>query len=500
MALSIKTRGITLNKIAHVTPDYWQYLFSPASVAVIGASNTPGSWGNNAMKGALSAGNKRVYPVNPNSPEVMGKTAYKSVVEIPDTIDLAVIVVPEKLVPEVMRECVAKAVRAAIIITSGFAETGEPGRKLEAEVLAIARQGGIRFIGPNSMGHADTGSKLSTFGQMMDVPRGPVAVLSQSGSTCMKIVRALAEVGVSCSKYVSTGNEADLYLEDYLEYLAGDDSTQLIAAYIEGLRDGRRFFRLAKEITKTKPIVIVKIGGTEESARAIMSHTGALAGSDAVYTAAFKQSGVIRTEDDDELCDVVGALCHSPLPRNNRVGILTIGGGQGALAAEICEKEGLAVGKLEPETVLKLDKILPQRWPHRNPVDMAGPNAADLSQISNLLWPLMEDKNLDIILLLVPVIMDNSILTGRMGLKPEQIKTYRENEARNIMLIRENIEKYEKPVALMWQGRGVVGDSSVPSQLRKGKILTFTSIRRTARVMNLLYRYRQYLNTVKSEK
>jgi acetyltransferase len=156
---------MTLNNIVPSTQDFWRYLFSPVSVAIIGASNTPGSWGNNAMKGVLSAGNKRVYPVNPNSPEILGIKAYHNVTEIPDAIDLAVIVVPEKLVPDVMRQCVGKGVKAAIIITSGFAETGEAGRKLEAEVAEIARQGGIRFIGPNSMGHADTGSQLSTFGQ-----------------------------------------------------------------------------------------------------------------------------------------------------------------------------------------------------------------------------------------------------------------------------------------------------------------------------------------------
>jgi acyl-CoA synthetase (NDP forming) len=489
-----------LNNIVQSTQDSWRYLFSPASVAIIGASNTPGSWGNNAMKGVLSAGNKRVYPVNPNSSEILGIKAYRSVTEIPDAVDLAVIVVPEKLVPNVLRECVSKAVKAASIITSGFAETGEPGRKLEAELVEIARQGGIRFIGPNSMGHADTSSLLSTFGLTGQMLKGPVAVLSQSGSTCMKIVRSLGELGVGCSKYVSTGNEADLILDDYIEFLAQDDNTKLIVAYIEGLRDGRRFFRLAKEITRQKPIVVVKIGGTEESARAVMSHTGALAGSDAVHTAAFRQCGVIRTEDDDELCDVVYALLNSPLPLNNRIGILTIGGGQGALAAEICEREGLAVGKLEPATVEKLDKILPARWPRRNPVDMAGPTAADLGEISNLLWPLIEDKNLDIILLLVPIIMEKSALTGRMGLKPEQIQAYREKEEHNIMLIRENIEKYEKPVALIWQGRGVNSDPSALSLLRKGKILAFSNTRRTARVINYLFRYRQYLDAIKSEK
>jgi acyl-CoA synthetase (NDP forming) len=159
----------------------------------------------------------------------------------------------------------------------------------------------------------------------------------------------------------------------------------------------------------------------------------------------------------------------------------------------------LAVGKLEPETVLKLDKILPPRWPRRNPVDMAGPNAADLSQISNLLWPLIEDKNLDIILLLVPVVMDNSVLTGRLGLKPEQIKAYKEQEERNIELIRQKIEQYEKPVAMLWQGRGVNSDPSTLSLLRKGKILAFNNMRGTARVINLLYRYRLYLEAMKGE-
>jgi acetyltransferase len=224
-----------------------------------------------------------------------------------------------------------------------------------------------------------------------------------------------------------------------------------------------------------------------------MSHTGALAGADAVYNAAFRQSGVIRAEDDDELCDVVYALLNSPWPRNNRVGILTVGGGQGALTAEICEKEGLSIGQLEPATVKKLDKYLPARWPRRNPVDIAGPSAAELSEIARLLWPLIEDHNLDIILLLVPIVMDEGLLTSRMGVKPEQIQAYREKEEHNIMLIRENIEKYQKPVALMWQGRGINRDPVMASLLRKGKILAFSSARRTVRVLHHLAWYRQYL-------
>jgi acyl-CoA synthetase (NDP forming) len=482
-----------LNNKPQVTKESWQYLFSPKTVAVIGASNTAGSWGNNAMRGLLTSKDRRIYPVNPNSPDVVGVKAYRSVIDIPEPVDLAVIVVAEKLVPVVMRECVTRGVKTANIITSGFGEMGEEGKKLEAEVVAIARQGGIRFIGPNSMGHADTRSQLSTFGQFGEMPRGQVAVLAQSGSTCLKIVRNLADSGIALSKYVSTGNEADLTMEDYLEYLADDDDTKIIAAYIEGLRDGRRFFNLAKKITPRKPIVVLKVGGTEESARAVMSHTGALAGADAIYTAAFKQSGVIRVEDDDELCDVVYALLNSPLPRNNRVGILSIGGGPGALAAEACEKEGLAIGKLEPATITKLDGLLSSRWPRRNPVDMAGPSAAEISVVASLLWPMMDDKNLDFIFLLAPVIMDKGLLAGRLGLGPEAVKTYREKEEKNIALIREKVEQYEKPVVMMWQWRGF-SDPEITALFRKGRFIVCGNARRAARVLRYLVWYRQYLD------
>jgi acyl-CoA synthetase (NDP forming) len=362
------------------------------------------------------------------------------------------------------------------------------------ELEEIARRGGLRFVGPNSMGHADTRTQLSTFGQSGEMPRGPVAILAQSGNMCLKIVRNLSESGVAFSKYISTGNEADLRLEDYLEYLAGDDDTKIIAAYIEGLRDGRRFFRLAKKVTARKPVVVVKAGGTKESARAVMSHTGALAGADAVYTAAFRQSGVIRVEDDDELCDVVYALLNSPLPRGNRVGILSIGGGPGAMTAEACEKEGLAIGKLEPSTITKLDKYLPSRWPRRNPVDMAGPSAAEFSVIADLLWALLEDKNLDFIFLLAPIVMDRALLASRMGLGPEAIKAYREKEEKNMMLIREKVAKYQKPVVMMWQWRGFSSDPEITSLFRKAKIVACANARRAARVMRHLVWYRQYLD------
>jgi len=475
-----------------VSPENWQFLFSPKTVAVIGASNTPGSWGNNAVRALqMLSKERRVYPVNPNSPEIAGIKAYKNVKDIPEDVENAVIVVPEKFVPSVMRDCVAKGVKSAIIITSGFGEMGEEGRKLEKEIAEIARQGGIRFVGPNSMGHANTWAQLTTFGQFGEMPKGHVAVLAQSGSTCLKIVRSLNDSGIPLSNYVSTGNEASLTMEDYLEYLAGDPETKVIAAYIEGLRDGRRFYELAKKITPHKPIVVLKVGGTEESARAVKSHTGALAGADNVYTAAFKQSGVIRVEDDDELIDVVYALMNSPLPRNNRAGILSIGGGPGALAAEACEKEGLAIGTLQPETITKLDGLLSTRWPRRNPVDMAGPAASEMSVVMNLLSALIEDTNLDFILLIVPIIFDKDLLVKWVGIAPDKVQAYRESQEKSILQIRDKVEQFQKPVVMMWQWRGF-SDPETTSLFRKGHFIVCGNARRAARVLKYLVWYRQY--------
>lgn len=288
-----------MTNIQTKSPINWQQLLSPASVAVIGASNARGSWGFTITSGLLKLGGRRVYAVNPKATEVLGLKTYPSVKDIPEAVEFAVIVVAAQLVPGVLKDCAARGIKTASIITAGFAEVGGEGQKLENEVVEIAAQSGIRFVGPNSMGHADTRTRMSTFGQVDDMRSGPVALISQSGSMTLGTVHAASEAGINFSKYISSGNEANMHLEDYLEYLAADDDTKIITCYIEGLREGRRFFNLAKEITRKKPIIVIKAGGTEESARAVMSHTAALAGADPVYSAAFKQSGVIRVDDDE---------------------------------------------------------------------------------------------------------------------------------------------------------------------------------------------------------
>jgi len=205
-----------------------------------------------------------------------------------------------------------------------------------------------------------------------------------------------------------------------------------------------------------------------------------------------------RVEDEDELCDVVYALLNSPLPRGNRVGILSLGGGPGALTAESCEKEGLTIGRLKPATVKKLDGLLSSRWPRRNPVDMAGPSAAEFSLTAELLWPLLDDANMDIIFLLSPIAMDRSMLTSRMGVKKEEVEARTRRDEKNVRLVREKMEKYGKPVVLMWQWRGSSGNSELGKLLHRERMMVYSNARQAARVMRHLVWYRQYLEYVKA--
>jgi acetyltransferase len=479
--------------------DKLQHLFSPGSVAVIGASNNPGSWGYGIMQSLFNFPGKRIYPVNPSFTDVLGFKAYATISDVPGPVDLAVIVVAAVRVPDILRECVTSGVKTAVIISAGFAETNNEGSKLENEIIEIARQGDICFVGPNTMGHADSNSQVSTFNWTRgEILRGPVALLSQSGNMCMRIIRYGNDTGIGFSKFVSTGNEANLRLEDYLEFLAQDDTTRVITAYIEGLREGRRFFRLARETTLNKPIVVLKSGGTEESAKAIKSHTGALAGSDEVYNAAFMQSGVIRVSDDQELCDVSFALLNQPLPRGNRVAILTMGGGLGAVAAESCEKEGLEIISLDESTLDKLDTYLPPRWSHRNPVDMAGISITENPAMYSSLIALIEDKNVDAIILQAPVgVFNSKRLSEILGFTPEQTKALKESEEKSVELVMDKIEQYDKPIFMVAPFPHInIADSKNSDTSERKRIPVFPNPHRAARVLRHLSWYRSYISSV----
>jgi acyl-CoA synthetase (NDP forming) len=472
----------------------WQYIFDPKTVAVIGASNNPGSWGHGIMKHLLRPARRKIYPVNPNAAEIMGLKAYASVIDIPDTVELAVIVVAAPRVPKVIRECVQKGIKAAVVVSGGFAESGGEGVKLEADLVKVARRGGMRFIGPNTMGHADTSSQLSTLAWTFETPSGPVALLSQSGNYGHRILHRGMMSGIGFSKFVCTGNEADIRFADYFEYLAKDKDSQIIAAYIEGLREGRRFFELAKKITPHKPVIVIKSGATKASAEAALSHTATLAGSDEVYDAAFHQAGVLRVEDDDELCDVVTALLYQPLPQGKKIGILTIGGGLGVMSAEACEKEGLEIPKLAPETIEKLNAQLPPRWSHANPVDMAGISMAENQVIFPSLFAMMDDKNIDAALLQAPIGANTDRLTAIFT--KEEIKSYRQAEEQALDQLKLRVKRDQKPVFMVKPAVEFATDPEVASLFSREGIPVYPSPRRAARVLNQLAWYRRYLDSI----
>lgn len=347
-------------------------LFNPGTVVHIGATNNRNKWGFSTITSLIQTFKGAIYPINPHEETIQGLKVYKKISDIDGPVDLAVFTIPSERVAACMEECVQKGVKSAVIISAGFAEIGPEGKKLQDEVLAIARKGNIRFIGPNCMGYWSASSSLAAFMMPLLVRDGPLAFVSQGGNVGAAAVVAGYERGLGFRRYVSCGCTADIQIADYIEYFGKDPGVKVIMTYIEGLDDGKRFMEVVKEVTPHKPVIILKPGKTEAAAKAIKSHSGALAGADEVYDAAFRKMGAIRVESTEEMLDVAIGLLTQPLPRGRNVAIVTPGGSYGVLCAEACEQDGLNVVKLPEKTIAELDKIFPPRWSHQNPVDPAG--------------------------------------------------------------------------------------------------------------------------------
>jgi acetyltransferase len=361
-----------------------QAIFAPRAVAVIGASSRPGSVGQAVFANVLQHGyGGVVYPVNPRALSVMSVKAYPSVLNIPDEVDLAIVIVPSGSVPQVLEECGQKGIKAAIVITAGFKELGAAGAEKEQELLAAARRGGIRLLGPNCLGiiNTDPGVSLNgSFARLMPLP-GNIALISQSGAVGVAALEYAQGEKIGLSKFVSVGNKADLNENDFLAYLKDDPQTEVILFYLEDLSDPSRFFRVAQEITgdpvKKKPILAIKSGRTAAGARAASSHTGALAGSDAAYDALFAQCGVLRVESLEELFDYALAFAWQPLPPGNRVAIVTNAGGLGIMTTDAAVRYGLAIASFQDATTEKLKAGLPPSANIHNPVDVLGDAGED---------------------------------------------------------------------------------------------------------------------------
>jgi len=349
-------------------------LFNPRSIAVIGATNMWSKWGFSTFASILNGFAGKVYPVNDREDKVLGHRAFKRVSDIPDDqpVDLAIFVIPSQAIPEVMEDCVKKGVRAGVIISAGFAEIGEHGKRLQDKVLAIARQGSLCFTGPNCMGLWSASSDLRAFMFPLPVRKGPIAFVSQGGNVGSAVLTMGYDRGVGFHRYVSCGCTADIQIEDYIEHFGRDPEVQVILAYIEGLEDGVRFIEKVKAVSAQKPVIALKPGRTPPGIRAITSHSGVIAGSSDLYDSAFKKGGVIRVYTTEQLLDVAIGFLTQPLPKGNSVAIITPGGSYGVISADACASLGLEIADLEPETIAEFDKIFPPRWSKGNPVDPAG--------------------------------------------------------------------------------------------------------------------------------
>ena len=347
--------------------------FHPRGVLVAGASASPTKLSHGVLRNLVTHGYRgAVYPVNPSGGEMLGLQVYRSVAEVPDPVDLAVVVLSAEQTLEALQACGERGIRAAILIASGFAELGASGREREERLRETARRYGIRFIGPNCIGVIDTHAPIDTTFAPAMPEEGSIGFVSHSGAVCGGTLDWASAVGIGFSRVISLGNQADVDLTDALESLEADPNTRVVAAYVEGFSDGRRFVEVAARMTPRKPLVILKAGRTPSGTRAVASHTGALAGADRAFLAACRRAGAIPVENLEELVDGAIALaCRQPLA-GPRVAILTNAGGPAAVGADALDRQGLEVGRLSAETCQRLQEVCPPGAMVGNPVDLLG--------------------------------------------------------------------------------------------------------------------------------
>lgn len=407
-------------------------LFEPKVVAVIGASRERGKIGAELFYNLVSNGFKgKAVPINPNAKEILGIPCYPRLLDVPGDVDLAVITIPAAKAEAAVDECVEKGVKAIIMITAGFSETGEEGRRREAVLVEKIRAAGIRMVGPNCMGLVNTDPNVcldATFAPIYP-PEGRVALSSQSGALGIALLDYAKRLNLGISTFVSVGNKADVSGNDLIQYWGSDPRTDVILLYLESFGNPVRFSRIARRIARKKPIVAVKAGRSSAGSRAATSHTGALAESDPVVDALFRQAGVIRTATLEELFDVATLLSHQPIPRGRRVGILTNAGGPAILAADACEAQGLELPPLSPATAAKLRSFLPAAASVGNPVDMLA--SAPPEHYRKALKILLDEEKLDSVLVIFipPIATDPdavaaAIVEGAKGSRKTVLATF----------------------------------------------------------------------------
>ncbi|MFX0196688.1 MAG: acetate--CoA ligase family protein [Candidatus Hodarchaeota archaeon] len=473
-------------------------IFRPKSVVVIGASNKLTSWGFSIFHNILLGGfteKRNLYAVNPNSQQILGRKTFSKVIDIPDEIDLGIIAVRASRVPQVMEDLAEKGIQGVIIISSGFSEAGN--KKEEENLVRIARKGNMRIVGPNGMGIFSAPANLNALMSWVVPVPGPISCISQSGNIGTILLRQGIVTGVGFRYYVSSGNEADLRVEDYLKYFAEDDGTKSIMIYLESVRNGNQFIKAAQNVSKEKPVIVLKGGKTPAGARATQSHTGSLAGKRSIYEAAFNQTGIIQAASIDELFELGVNVSFKPLPQGKNVGIISVGGGWAVLASDACQLEGLNVPTLHNDLIEEINEFLPPYWPKNNPIDTVA--LFDPSAFEKLLKLLLRQTYIDGVLLLglggygfYPKYLAHSPFVSEEDVK--RVTLFADMETHLIKAILKAEEFFQKPIFVV---------SILPFLSKATKVLTerghlpFFNPESAARCFAKLVKYRRYLDKLK---
>jgi len=456
------------------TPRSLQPIFSPKSVAVIGATEKIGSVGRTVIWNLISSPfGGTVYPINPKRENILGIRAYPSIKDLPDKIDLAVIVTPAPTVPAIIKECVEVGVEGAIVISAGFKEIGPEGAALESQILEHARNGKMRVIGPNCLGVMNPLSGLNaTFATACARP-GNVAFISQSGALCTSVLDWSFKEHVGFSAFVSIGSMLDVGWGDLIYHLGDDPHTNSIVIYMETIGDARSFMSAAREVALTKPIIVIKPGRTEGAARAAASHTGSLTGSDEVLEAAFRRCGVLRVNTIGEIFSMAEVLSKQPRPKGPHLTILTNAGGPGVLAVDALITGGGKLADVSPESMKKFNEFLPPQWSHNNPVDILG-DASPQRYAQALEVAAGDEKSDGLLVVLTPQAMTDPTATA------ETLKDY--------------ATKFDKPILASWSGgQDIAAGEAI---LNKSGIPTFMYPDTAAEAFAYMWKYTDNLKAL----
>jgi acyl-CoA synthetase (NDP forming) len=492
-------------KITHIpiAPKAMGRLFYPKSIAFIGASAGISKWGQlmftNVLAGKFTG---PIYLVNSKGGEIIGRHVYKSVTDIPDPVDLAVITIPADHVLALIPELKKKKIKNVLLISSGFAETGAEGKLLEEELVRQAREAGILILGPNTMGICNPYLSLYCTGTHVRPKAGGTMLVTQSGNLGTQLLAFAEKEGIGIRAFGGSGNEAMITIEDAMEGFEVDELTKTVVLYIESIKNGRRFFEAAKRAGRKKPIIALKGGRTEAGAHAAASHTGAMASNVKVFKAACKQAGIILVEQPMDLLDLSAAFSSLPLPRGKKVGIMTLGGGWGVVASDLCIENGLEVPKLSGEVIESFNKLLPPFWSHSNPVDIVAEMNTEIHM--TILEKLLQWEGCDAIIHMGIIgrrIMIKAVLESTVELDKT---SYDDKFVEGALLFLDDfekqfvertvrlMEKYEKPVA----GVYLLNDNKTKTITEvegcRYKGVNFITPERTVKALAKMYQYAQW--------